>query len=490
MIFLYVLLSATLLTIRQVPADTRLHVRLTTTVGSYASRAGTPVSAVLIAPVAVGGETVLPAGTTLSGQVRSVRRVGLGFVHETAAIGLVFDQLKLPGGEAVPISCRVEQVDNGRERVTRDGRILGERATGSLSYRTGGYIRIFLQWQVHARLATWAIKTLLVQVPESEIYYPAGVELTLNLTNNVVLNAPLQSAQTPRGLAQEEREHLAPLVSSMPYRTVDPASNRPADLINVLFAGTAGQLEKAFVAAGWERANPASFRSRVRGIRSVAEGRSYRGAPMSSLLLNQRGPNMSWQKGLNDFSKRDHIRVWKQPGDWQGQEFWAGAATRDIGFAYRSYTRRITHKIEEDIDEERAKVTNDLAFTSCVDLIDWMDRPGIPRSTHNARGDLMSTDTRLAVLRLNDCPYARMSTESFDLEPVPRRGGILQRFARREILSVRNDLLRGNLIYRTYEGTRWVVGAMVRHRRRVLAAHPVHTTPSVQPAAMVSAPAS
>src|SRR5437868_1755769 len=149
-LFLYVVLSASLLTIRQVPADTQLHVRLTTAVGSYATKAGTAVSAVLIAPVVVRGETVLPVGTTLSGRVRLVRRVGLGFVHETAAIGLIFDQLRLPGGETIPISCRLEQVDNARERVTRDGRILGERATGTLSYRTGGYIRIFLQWQVHA----------------------------------------------------------------------------------------------------------------------------------------------------------------------------------------------------------------------------------------------------------------------------------------------------------------------------------------------------
>jgi hypothetical protein len=480
-LFLYVLFSASLLNIRQVPIDTRLHVRLTTAVGSYASRTGTPVHAVLIAPVVVEGETVLPAGTTLSGRVKSVRRVGLGIVHETAGIGLSFDRLKAPGGEEIPVSSRVEQVDNARERVTRDGRILGQRATASLSYRTGGYIRIFLQWQVHARLMTWAIKTLLVQVPESEIYYPAGVELTLSLTDKMLLNAPLQPEQMTHGLTKDEREDLAPLVSSMPYRTIDPASNRPADLVNLLFAGSRDQLDKAFVAAGWEEAHPASFRSRVRGMRAVADGRGYRAAPMSSLLLNQSEPNMSWQKGLNDFSKRHHIRVWSQPGAWQGQELWTGAATRDIGYAFLRQGLRLTHRIDANIDDERAKIADDLAFTSCVDLVDFIDRPGIPRSTENARGDLMITDTRLAVIRLNDCPNARMSTQSFDREVVPSRGGRWQRFVRREVLSMRNDLLRGNPLWRTYEGTRWVVGAMVQQRRRVLAGRADHTTPSVQP---------
>ena len=44
--------------VRKAPAGTPLHIRLTTTVGSYASEAGTPVSALLIAPITVDGQTV------------------------------------------------------------------------------------------------------------------------------------------------------------------------------------------------------------------------------------------------------------------------------------------------------------------------------------------------------------------------------------------------------------------------------------------------
>ena len=486
---LYALLTASLLNIREVPADTRLQVRLTTTVGSYASKVGTRVSAVLIAPVVAGRQIVLPAGTILTGHITSVRHVGLGLVHETAAISLAFDQLWAPDGKAIPISSRVEKVDNARERVSSDGRILGRRATSSLCYRTGGYIRVLLQWQVHARLVTWAIKTLVVQVPEPEIYYPAGVELTLRLSNNLVFNAPVQSIEGHAPMGPSAREDLALVVSSLPYRTLDPASHRPADIVNLLFAGSREQLDRAFVAAGWEQANPASFRSRIRGIRAVAEGRGYRAAPMSSLLLNQIEPSVSWQKGLNDFAKRHHVRVWRQSGTWDGQELWTGAATRDIGFAYLRRGWRLTHKIDEDIDQERDKIANDLAFTSCAHPIHWMERPGNPRSAPNARGDLMSTDARLAVIRLKDCPNARMSTETEDREPVPSRGGGGQRFVRREILSVRNDLLRGNPIWRTYETTRWVVSAIARHRRSVLAARPAQDSPSIQPAA-VAGPAS
>src|ERR1700721_642017 len=120
---LSVLLSITALTVRPVPEGAELHIRLMTTVGSYASIPGSPVSAVLIAPLMVDGETVLPAGSILSGRVKSVSRVGFGLRHETAGLDLEFSQITPPGGEAIPISAQVADVDNSREAVTRAGRI-------------------------------------------------------------------------------------------------------------------------------------------------------------------------------------------------------------------------------------------------------------------------------------------------------------------------------------------------------------------------------
>jgi hypothetical protein len=62
---------------------------------------------------------------------------------------------------------------------------------GRLCYRVSGYIRTALQWEVHAALAEWAIRSLLIELPEPEIYYPAGVELTLTLTEPLSLDAPV-----------------------------------------------------------------------------------------------------------------------------------------------------------------------------------------------------------------------------------------------------------------------------------------------------------
>ncbi len=465
MTFAYLLLALNLLTTRQVPVGTPLHLRLITAVGSYASRPGGPVRAVLIAPVTAGGQTMLPEASILSGTVTSVRRVGLGIRHETALLKLEFSSVTLPDGECFPISARVEQVDNGRERVDQDGSIRGVRATRSLMYRATGYIRTALEWEVHAELAVWAIKALVMNVPEPEIYYPAGVELTLTLTEPLVPVAYAGPVQAPRKLTEDQRTQIDSLVATIPYRTYAPVSKRPSDLANVLFIGSREQLSAAFIAAGWMEARPPSFRSDLKGIRAAAEGRGDRAAPMSSLLYNDAEPDMSWQKGFNDVSKRDHIRVWKQPETWDGEEVWIGAATRDVDFAYLRPGHPFTHKIEENVDSERDKVVYDLVFTSCVDLVDWLDRPDMPHAATNGTGDPMNTDTRLAVIRLNGCVAPRLSTDTIDVAGVAAHGSKVQRFVRREILSARSDLLRDNPYFRGYEGARWLVAAVRRRER-------------------------
>jgi hypothetical protein len=473
-LLLYVLATAGCLACRQAPVGAQLHIRLTSAIGSYGSRVGAPIRAVVIAPVVVNGETAVPAGSVLAGRVKSARRVGYGIVRETAAIGLEFNTLILPDHRRLTISSQLAQVDNSRERVGRDGVIHGVRSTGSLCYRVSGYIRTALQWEVHADIAVWLIKTLLVQVPEPEIYYPAGVEMTLSLTKPLMYPAPEEDDETTPHLTRVERVNIEPLVEQLPNRSF-AVSSRPSDLVNVLFIGSRKQLSGAFAAAGWEEPHPPSMRSRLAQIRAASEGLGYRHAEMSSLLVNEMAPDMAWEKGFNDLSKRHHIRLWKQPESWHGQELWVGAATRDVDYAYFRPGQALTHRVQKDIDQERDKIVNDLAFTSCVESVDWLDRTGVPRSTHNSTGDPMTTDARLAVVRLNECSAPRLSTESTDDLPLPAHGGMLQRFVRREILSMKSDLIRTNTYYRAYEGVRWVIEAAIRKHRR----HKLEQVPAV-----------
>jgi LssY-like putative type I secretion system component LssY len=461
----YLLCSAGLLTIREVPAGTRLEIRLTSTVGSYASKAGSPVSAVLIAPVHVGGELLLPAGSILTGTVKSVRRVGLGVLHETAGMSLEFTEIILPDDETLPLASRVIAVDNGRERVEKNGEIGGFRMTSSVAYRVSGYIRMALMLNIHAELAAWAIKTLVVQVPEPEIYFKPGVELSLTLKEPLPARAQREPEDAPRRLADSERDSLDEILATMPSRTTAPSNGRPSDLVNLMLVGSREQISAAFQAAGWSEAEPCNMHSRIQGIRAFVEGRGSSSFPMSALLLNDAEADMSWQKGLNDMSKRHHIRLWKQAQMWDGQEVWAGAATRDIDFAYMHHGAAMTHRIDGNIDQERDKIAYDLAFTSYVDVLDWQERSSTPAMARNGTGDLMNTDKRLAVLRLRDTETPRLSTDSQEIDTLPVHGRMAQRFVRREILSMRNDIVRNNVYWRGYEGVRWIV-TNVRKRNR------------------------
>lgn len=456
----YALFALSLIWVRQVPAGTQLHIRLTTPVGSYASKPGSPVEAVLIAPVEVNGETLLPEGAIFSGTVTRAQPVGLGIAHETATLALDFDTCTLPGGYKMPVATRLIEVDNGRERVLEDGSVRGVRTTASLSYRASGYIRAALAWELHAQLALWAAKMLVVQVPEPEIYYPPGVELTLALRDELVSAVQPDSEE---GLTGRDREELRRVTAGMPYRAYT-AGNRPSDLMNVLFAGSREEVETAFLAAGWTPASASTLRSRIQGARAVAEGRGDQSAPMSRLLVGDRDPDMLWEKGLNDVSKRHHVRIWKQDATWNGQPLWIAAATRDIDFAFLRHGRTMTHKIEENVDEERDKIAHDFEFTGCAETVGWWNRPGAPTSARNATGDLMDTDGELAVIRMNDCAAPRRAVEA-ESEPVKYRPSGLKRFLRRQILSVRSDFYRTNIYWRSYEGTRWLVLAIKnRHR--------------------------
>jgi hypothetical protein len=461
----YLLYSIHTLMIQQAPAGTQLQVRLTSTVGSFSSRVGTPISAVLIAPVVLDGRTILPPGIKFSGKIKNVARVGYGVRHETASLRLEFDHLILPDDGNLPMASRVVEVDNGREKVSSSGLIQGIRSTGSIVYRVSGYVRTALLWDVHAEMAEWAIKSLLVQLPEPEIYYPAGTELTLRLTKPLTLVSPDEPDSAGESLTDGELAGLRALVASLPIRTQDPDNKRPSDLTNVLLIGSREEISTAFRAAGWSEAGPDSIRERIRVIRAAAEIHGFRGAPMTTLLLNGTGADMSWQKGLNDVSKRHHIRIWKQPGLWNGQELWMAAATRDVDFAYLRPGRYFTHEIDPRVDQERDKVAYDLAFTWCARPLVWAARQGMPRFTRNGTGDPIGTDTRMVVLQFNDCASPRLSTDTEDAEPLVARGSKLQRFARREVLVTRSDFLRTNIYYRSFEVSRWAY-EYVRYRRR------------------------
>jgi hypothetical protein len=468
-VFLSILMVIQAITWREAPAGSVLHVRLSSAIGSYASRPGSPIQAVLIAPVKVDGETVLPTGSVLSGHIKSVRRVGLGLLHESASLDPVFDSIALPGGSAHSISTQLASVDNAREEVTPTGSIREVRATGSWGNRAAHYLQSIMLLNVHAQLMAWAVKSIVIQIPEPEIYLPSGTEITLVLSRPVrIVATPGSGEEDTRAFTQDERASLAPVVSDLPRRAFTPPTKKsdtgkPADLVNLLFIGSREQIAAAFRAAGWMEARPTSFRAVMsESLAAMFNRNNNHNGPMSSMRVNNVAADMSWQKGFNDVAKRHHVRLWKLDQTWEGQELWVGAGTRDVEWGYLRGAMA-THRVEEHVDHERDKIAYDIAFASCADVLDWVDRPDALRMTHNATGDRMQTDGQMAVVQMNACENPRRMAAGGDTLPV--HGKLWQRLLRREILTARSDLIRGNIYWKAYEGVRSVVFMIQNHRQ-------------------------
>jgi len=375
------------------PAGTPLSVRLTTRVSSRLSHAGDAVAAILIAPVEVDGRVVLPAGWTLHGVVQQAAKS-----RGRSSLRLDFSTLVDEDYVESPIATRLVAVDNSRESVADDGRIVGFRPKRRLPSRLAAVLML-LAYEHPVGLAVFAAGRLALRAAQhSAIDYAPGVELSLALA------APLAVA-TDAGPSPtvEADASLSAFAQTVPFRTQAPQHHRDADVTNLLLVGSQAEVEDAFVEAGWTRARPMGLRARLRGLLALVLKHGYRPASVSQLDLAGRPPDLVFEKQNNTLAKRHHIRMWQQQQDGGGT-VWVGAATHDVGIAFNRSRRAFTHRIDPRIDAEREKIVNDLQLTGEVSAAAFVTRPNSPQLGRDPAGDPIETDGRMAVVVLRSAP--------------------------------------------------------------------------------------
>ena len=449
----------------EVPAGTTLRIRLTKSLASFSSRKGAAVEGVIIAPVLQEGNVVIPIGTTVTGTVQDVKRIGVGLLHETARFDLDFTSLALPDGTKVAISSRMNELDNARESVDAEGRIRGIRSTGTLGYRANNFIAGLAMFDPIAYLYVNIGSARVLRFADPEIWLPSGTELAVKLLKPVTVTKTYPPAVGAIDGGEVQRAALRNLIRQLPYRTATVNTNKPSDMTNLVFLGTPGALERAFEAAGWVRADRLNTTTGFLTLRSIAENQQYHKAPMSTLLLDEQRPYFEFAKSLNTFSKRHHTRVWLRSETWGGQPVLTASSTQDIGIELSRKNKTFIHVIDTHIDGERDKIADDLIFTGCVDAAQLYNRPWLPKDAHNATGEPLITDGRVAVLKLNDCKHPEHPVE---MQSRPGQGeapGSVERGFRQGILITRNDIYRGNLIYQGYEGSKFAVQHL-RHKEK------------------------
>ncbi len=419
------------------PAGANLEVRLSCATGSRFSHPGDLIRATIIAPVFEQGRLTIPQGATISGVIESVDRLGLGLKHRTATMKYSFDSIELADGRTFRIKARVLEVETAKERVSGNGTIGGIYPTANLSSPVSFAISALLI-DPEIAVPVIGVKFLIARSPDPEIYFPAGTEMILEVTTGAAFADVSAASNAITPLPPAQLAGMRHLLDSLPREETDQGRDHPSDLLNILLLGSRDQIDRAFTAAGWngeQRHSPLAF---YRMYHCLVQRMGYSMAPMATLMLNGMAPDVAYQKSLDTFSKRHHIRIWKE-GD---SEAWVGAATEDIAYAVRNM--RVTHATDPEIDNERAKVVNDLWFTGCVDAGSLVQRS--PAASSEEKGVFAATDGKIAALRLNDCRNPRMAAPVFDRPAEPRpRMRIVQ-----ALDAVGNDIARSNPISLAY----------------------------------------
>jgi LssY C-terminus len=452
--------SLTFANCQTIPAGKSFWVRLIDPVASYSSKPGTPIRAVLIQSPECNLTPVFPAGLEVAGQISSVRKVGMGLIHDTAAVEIQFDRIVTAGGSVLPIASQVVEIDNARETV-RNGVVRGIRATNTPQGRITSRLVHLPTLNPYTDMGLIVYRALTV-LPEPEIYLPPGTDIRLRLNVPLYVGDQPEMPRVSFAMDEYERGDVELLMQHSSDRTTTRAGE-DADVVNILFVGPEEQIEQAFTAAGWRPADRNSKKAVLKQFSAFLTLSNYSTMPISRQLLNGQLQEATWQKSFNAYGKRAHVRLWGQTRTVQDRQAWLGAYTRETSAVLSLKYHKFIHHIDRNLDDGVNMLVRDLSLTGCVESVRQLPRPELGRTLVNSTGDEMKTDGMLTVVHLKECDepsiqYARGNP----LVPIHPKS-IIARYFRSQILVYKSDVIRGNFIYSAFDLTRMGVRSF-RHR--------------------------
>ncbi len=255
----------------QLPAGTELHIRLNTPIVASTAKSGQAVAAVLVTPVLDStGRILVPSGSQLTGKLEDPK---IAQKDVPAQFRPDFTELDLPGAAATKINAQLTDVDNARETVDEHGNVIGILASETLSSRIDTGIGKIAERYPGLADILGGIKGGMIAEANPDIHFEPGVEMTLRLTQPVTITAAPTGAKVPSAI--QPVDELVRLVQSQPFRTIAEKPPKPSDVTNLMFIGTAEEIQAAFRAAGWTTAEALNSQSTFETIRAVIEMRGY-----------------------------------------------------------------------------------------------------------------------------------------------------------------------------------------------------------------------
>jgi hypothetical protein len=376
---------------QSLPAGCALYLRLEASVSTTASHLHDVVKARIIREVESADGVLIPLGAEVQGRIEKL--IPSSSPSDRARLLIRFNELIIPGEPAVSLAGHISEVDNAREEVLQDGTISGvlaselpltnlEDAMGKLGGQGGELSE--LEQKAFGK-------------SDTSINYGAGTDLTL------VLDKPLTLAEVPpigsfNQLPQGVPDAVAHMLQGAPQRA-SGKDGKPGDPLNPVVIGSSAEIQDVFNKAGWGEAERKTGKSVWDTVRAVAGDQGFGRAPVSDLYLFGHREDLAFEKTLNTFLKRHHLRLWRTAATTpDGREIWLGAATHDTGLDV--HLGVVSHAIDPDLDAERAKVGADLRVTGRVTAEELVTRPDPLSQGFTATGGTWKTDGRLLVIDL------------------------------------------------------------------------------------------
>jgi membrane-associated phospholipid phosphatase len=212
---------------------------------------------------------------------------------------------------------------------------------------------------------------------------------------------------------REARPLLAPpravadtFLSALPdglHRTSEDLIGGPMEPLSFLFVGTAADLERAFEAAGWFRADLPSVHGLAKELLCVIADRADPHGPATPAYYGEQPQDLTFERPgtpSGSIRHRHHIRIWREPICFGAPctPLWGATCSYDMGIEFVPKPYLLTHRIDPQVDHEREFVAQTLRSAGAADL--RMITITGPRRGKNAGGDAFITDGRAHVMRV------------------------------------------------------------------------------------------
>lgn len=378
-----------------VPAGTLFYLSLKTPVSTTTSNLYQEVTAEFERSLRCPAGVVIPVGALMQGRIEKL--IPSSSPTDRAKLLLVFNTLELPGQFPIRVVGHVKEVDNARESVVANGTIVGILASELPVTLLNSAVRKIGKATSGGADQSPQSRGTLLGSSDTSIDYGVRTEFSFLLDKPLRVSGTYQpefAQQIPAAL----KETVVRILGNSPNRVVSKKGTL-GGAVNLVLIGSQEEIRAAFMKARWTEAKEEKGGALWKTFEAVINGRGYDAAPMSTLYLFGRSEDMAFEKMLNTFAMRHHLRIWKAPGiASDGREIWLVAADHDNGIDIHPGV--ISHATDPHVDAEREKVGADLGMTGLVKAEELVTPPHPLHAGFTATGGAWETDGKVLVIDL------------------------------------------------------------------------------------------